>query len=227
MPGPLFASLNGLPIVKLALVLPWAGIWHADVTLDRAIGPSAGPQLLTLGDLAGTCAVVRSVDVTGARSVRVVGGTGGWRTVVPPLQYQAPTGVPVALVAADAAALVQEAPPVVGPTVAPVAGPTFVRQGGLASLVLQSLFADGWWMNMQGVVQVTPRLPTPIATPFDLLDVKGAAGVWKIASVGDILTPWVPGVTFLAPTMTSPAVANRVTHILEGGTLRTEVLTWP
>lgn len=226
MPG-LFASLNGLPIVKMALVLPWCGIWHADITLDRAIGPAAGPQILTLGDLTGTCTAVRSVDFTGARSVRVVGGTGGWRTVVPPLQYQSPTGVPVALVAADAAALVQELPPVVGPTVPPVAGPTFVRQGGLASLVLQSLFADGWWMNLAGVVQVTPRLPTPVVTPFDLLDVKGAAGVWKIASVGDLLTQWVPGATFLAPTMTAPAVANRITHILDGHSLRTEVMTWP
>lgn len=228
MPGALFASLNGIPIVKLALVLPWAGIWHADIQLDRAIGPTTAPQILTLGqDLTGVCAALRAVDFTGARSLRVVGGTGGWRTTVPPLQYQSPTGVPVALVASDAAALVQEVPPIIGPTVSPVAGPTFVRQGGAASLVLQSLFADGWWMNMQGVVQVTPRLPTPIVAPFDLLDVRGAPGIWKVASVGDILTPWVPGALFLAPTMTSPATVNRVTHVLEGGVLRTEVLTWP
>ena len=223
----LFASLNGIPIVKMAWVLPWAGIWHADVTLDRAIGPAVGPQLLTLGDLAGTCAVVRSVDFTGARSVRVVGGTGGWRTSVPPLQYQSPTGVPVALVASDAASLVLEAPPVIGPTVAPTTGPAFVRQGGSASLVFQSLFADGWWVNLAGVVQVTPRVPTPIVTPFDLLDVRGASGIYRIASQRDLLAQWVPGATFLAPTMTSPATVNRVCHILDGGTLRTEVMGWP
>ena len=82
-------------------------------------------------------------------------------------------------------------------------------------------------MNLAGVVQVTPRLPTPVVTPFDLLDVKGAAGVWTIASVGDLLTQWVPGATFLAPTMTAPAVANRVTHVLDGHSLRTEVVSWP
>jgi len=226
MPG-LFASLNGIPIVKMAWVLPWAGIWHADVMLDRAIGPATGPQILTLGDLTGTCAVVRSVDFTGARSVRVVGGTGGWRTSVAPLPYQAPTGVPVALVASDAAAQVLEVPPVIGPTVAPLTGPSFVRQGGAASLVLQSLFADGWWMNLAGVVQVTPRVPTLIATPFDLLDVRGASGIWRIASQRDVLAQWVPGATFLAPTMTAPATVNRVTHLLEGGTLRSEVMSWP
>ena len=225
---PLFASLNGLPIVKMALVLPWAGIWHADITLDRAIGPTAGPQALTLGaDLTGVCAVVRSVDFTGARSLRVVGGTGGWRTSVPPLQYQSPNGVPVALVTSDAAALVLEAPPVVGPSVAPATGPTFVRQGGAASLVLQSLFGDGWWMDLQGVVQVTPRVPVPIAAPFDLLDVRGSNGIYTVASTGDVLTPWTPGATFLAPTMTAPATINRVTHIIDGGHLRTEVMTWP
>lgn len=223
----LFASLNGIPIVKMAWVLPWAGIWHADVTLDRAIGPATGPQILTLSDLVGTCAVVRSVDFTGARSVRVVGGTGGWRTFVPPLQYQTPTGVPVAAICADAAASVLESPPVVGPTVAPLAGPSFVRQGGAASLVLQSLFADGWWMNLAGVVQVTPRVPTPIATPFDLLDVRGASGIWKIASQSDILSAWIPGSTFLGPTMTSPATVNRVTHLLENGELRSEIVSWP
>ena len=227
MPGALFASLSGIPVVTLAWVIPWAGLWHADVTLDRALGPATGPQILTLGDLVGTCAVVRSVDFTGARSVRVVAGTGGWRTTVPPLQYQSPSGVPVAMVASDAAALVQELPPVVGPTVPPLTGPTFVRQGGPASLVLQSLFADGWWANMLGVVQVTPRLPTPVVPPFDLLDVRGASGIYHVSSTGDILSPWVPGALFLAPTMTSPATVNRVTHVLRDGQLRTEIMAWP
>jgi hypothetical protein len=227
MPAPFFASLSGIPIVAMTLVIPYSGIWHADIRLDRAIGPTAGPQLLSLSDLTGACAVVRSVDFAGSRGLRVVGGTGGWRTVVPPLQYQSPTGVPVALVAGDAAALVQELPPVIGPTVSPTAGPTFVRQGGLASLVLQSLFADGWWMNMLGVVQVTPRLPTPIVAPFDWLDSRGAQGLYRIASQGDILTPWVPGAKFLGPTMTAPATVNRVTHVVEGARVRTEVSTWP
>ena len=227
MAGPFFASLSGLPIVAATVVFPWAGVWHADIRLDRAIGPSAGPQILTLSDLVMPCAVVRAIDFTGARGVRVVGGTGGWRTFVPPLQYQSPTGVPVALVASDAAALVLEVPPVIGPTVAPTTGPTFVRQGGAASLVLQSLFADGWWMNFLGVVQVTPRLPTPIVAPFDLLDANGARGIYRVASQGDILTPWVPGAKFLGPTMTSPGTVNRVTHVIEGSRVRTEILSQP
>lgn len=225
MPG-FFASLSGLPIVKMALVLPWAGIWHADITLDRAID-IAGPQILTLSDFVGTCAVVRAVDFTGARSLRVVGGTGGWRTALPPLQYQSPTGVPVAMICSDAASLVQEAPPVLGPTIPPTVGPSFLRQAGAASLVLQSLFADGWWMNPAGVVQVTPRLPTPILAPFDVLNVRGASGIYQIASRGDILSPWIPGSTFLSPTMTAPGVVNRVCHVLEDGRLHTEILSWP
>ena len=226
MPGPLFASLTGLPIVAMTLTIPYSGIWHADVRLDRAID-IAGPQLLTLSDFVGVCAVVRAVDFTGARSVRLVGGTGGWRTYVPPMQYQSPMGVPVQMIAADAAALVQELPPIIGPTVSPVTGTSFVRQGGAASLVLQSLFADGWWMNPLGVVQVTPRLPLPIVLPFDLLDLKGSSGIYIVASRGDIILPWVPGGLFLGPTMTSPGVVNRVTHKLDGGKLRTEILTWP
>ena len=229
MAGAAFASLSGMPIVAAIVVFPWAGVWHADIRLDRVPPvPPTGPQILTLSDLVMPCAVVRAVDFTGARSMRVVGGTGGWRTAVPPLQYQSPTGVPVALVASDAAALVQEVPPVIGPTVSPTTGPTFVRQGGAASLVLQSLFADGWWVNPStGVVQVTPRLPTPIVAPFDLLDASGQRGIYRVASQGDILTPWVPGAKFLGPTMTSPGTVNRVTHTVEGARVRTEIVSWP
>jgi hypothetical protein len=222
----LFASLSGLPIVAMRLVLPWSGIWHADIQLDRAIDVP-GPQLLTLSDFAGTCSVVpgHAVDFTGVRSLRAVGGQAGWRSYVPPMQYATPTGVPVAMVCSDAAALVGEVPPVVGPTVAPTVGPSFLRQGGAASLVLQSLFADGWWMDPAGVVQVTPRLPTPIVAPFDLLAVDGPCALYTVASRGDIMAPWVPGSTFLAPTMTAPAIVNRVTHELRGGKLRTLVET--
>ena len=226
MTAPLFASLSGLPIVRMALVLPFSGIWHADIMLDRAIDIT-GPQALTLSDFVGVCAIVRAVDFTGARSMRVVGGTGGWRTSVPPMQYATPTGVPVAMVCSDAAALVQELPPVIGATVAPTVGPSFLRQGGAASLVLSSLFADGWWMNPAGVVQVTPRVPTPITAPFDLLQIHGPSGIYQVASQHDLLSPWVPGATFIGPTMTSPAVVNRVTHVLEGGHLRTEVMVTP
>lgn len=226
MPGTLFASLSGLPIVAMTLVLPYSGIWHADVRLDRAIDIS-GPQILTISDFTGVCSVLRAVDFTGARSVRLIGGSGGWRTLVPPLQYQSHTGVPVSLVCLDAAAAVQEIPPVIGPTVAPTTGPTFCRQGGAASLVLQSLFGDGWWMDQTGTVQVLPRVPTPIVAPFDLLDVRGASGIYKIASYADVLSPWVPGAMFLAPTMTSPQPINRVCHIIDDGTLRTEVMISP
>lgn len=227
MPSPFFASLSGIPIVAMTLVLPYSGVWHADIRLDRAIGPTAGPQILTLSDLTMTCAVVRSVDFAGARCMRVVGGTGGWRTTIPPLQYQSPTGVPVALVSSDAAGLVQELQPIIGPTIAPVTGPTFVRQGGAASLVLQSLFGDQWWMDPTGAVQVVPRLPTPIVLPFDLLDARGPQGLYRVSSQGDILTPWVPGAVFLGPTMTSPATINRVTHTVDGRKMRTDVSAWP
>ena len=219
----MFASLTGLPVVRLALTIPFTGLWHADALLDRAIDLS-GPQVLTLSDFVGACFVVRAVDFTGARSVRLVGGTGGWRSLVPPLQYANPAGVPVVTITSDVAATVGELPPVIGPTVSPVAGPAFVRQGGAASLVLQDLFGASWWMDSTGTIQATPRVPTPIATPVDVLEVRGSSGIYRVASVGDILTPWVPGALFLSPTMTSPATINRVCHILESGVLRTEIM---
>jgi hypothetical protein len=219
----LFASLTGLPVVRLALTIPFTGIWHADVSLDRAIDLS-GPQVLTLSDFVGACSVVRAVDFTGARSVRLVGGTGGWRSIVPPLQYQNPGGVLLSAILGDVAATVGEIPPVVGPTVSPVAGPAFVRQGGAASLVLQDLFGASWWMDQTGTIQATPRLPTAILAPVDVLQVRGSSGIYRVASVGDILAPWVPGALFASVTMTAPATVNRVCHVLEDGALRTEIM---
>jgi hypothetical protein len=217
-----FAQLNGIPVTKLHLVIPALGIWHADVTLTQAIDVTA-PQLLLLAGTTWTGAVVRAVDFSGERSVRIVGGTGGWRKTVPALQYASPIGVPTVTVLADVAALVQEIPPVLDPTVPPVLGTGYVRQLGPASLVLQDLQDRGllsWWMDPFGVVQTAPRLPTPPVLPFVAEAVRGAAGWYRIATETPI--EWMPGVLFASVTVTG--TVSRVEHRVDRGHFWTEVL---
>lgn len=216
-----WATLNGVPVTRATLMLPYTGIWHADVSLDRPID-TTGPQILQIGtSSAWTGAVVRAVDFAGVRRLRMVGGTGGWRTSVPFQQYASPVGVPTVTVLADVAALVLETPPAVDPSLAPTVGTAFVRQAGLASLVLNQVCGDQWWMDSTGVVQTSIRLPTPVVTPFSIEDVDGAWGryVVQTESPGD----WAPGATFISPTVSG--TVSRTMWMVDANGLRLEILS--
>ena len=218
-----FATLSGVQVVKLHLVVPAQGIWHADATLatDDEID---GPQTLILSDSTWQCAVVRAVSFSGQREIRLVGGTGGWRKAVPALEYQSKIGVPTQTVIADAAALVQEAPPVVDASVATSVGNYYVRQRGAASLVLWDLLTAAvlgtWWMDQTGLVQTAARDTSSISSEFVAEQVAGAAGWYRIAteSPGD----WMPGRAFAGPTVNG--TVSRVEHRIARGRFWTEVM---
>ena len=220
----LFADLSGIPIVRAKLDIPLTGIWMADVKLDRAVGPAlTGPQVLTLAGSQWVCSPLRAIDFTGTREGRLVGGQGGWRTSVPALEYASPSGVPTALVLSDVAGTVREIPPVLSPTVPATLGQYWCRQAALASLVLWQILGSGWYMDPTGAVQTAPRFPTLIPSPFYATAVDGCVGRYEIAT--EFPADWVPGATFLGPTVSG--TVSRVMHILEAGSLRTEVLSSP
>jgi hypothetical protein len=219
-----WASLNGLPVHKLALVIPAVGLWHADVEVAEQID-AAGPQVLIVSGTTYTCAAYRTTDFAGTHNVRLVGGTGGWRKFVPPKQYQSPAGVPTSVVLSDVAATVQEIPPVVDPSVSPTIGPMFMRQGGSASLVLWQLLGNAWYMDPTGTIQTAPRFGVPIATPFQTIEVHGCPGVYEV--VTDNPESWVPGMTFVSPTVTTPVTVSRVMHTASGEAFKTEVMASP
>ncbi len=214
-----YADLTGVPILSCAITVPMVGIWHADVICDVTIQVS-GPQVLTIANSAWVCTPIRDISFSGRREVRLVGGQAGWRKQVPFKEYNSPGGVPTAMVLADAAAFVQEPPPVVDPTQPPTVGQAYVRQAGLASQVLQNVLGDAWYMSQQGIVQTAPRLPTPIVSPFTVMDVRGASGTYLIAT--EFLSDWVPGSLFIAPQ--AQGKINRIRHVLREHELRTEVL---
>lgn len=219
-----FASLSGLPVTRLHLIVPAAGIWHADVTLAQAID-LPGPQTLLLSGSTWIGTVVRAVDFAGQRQVRVVGGHGGWSKPIAALEYASQLGVPTATVLTDVAALVQELPPIVDPSVPAMLGNYFVRRAGAAALVLWDLVATSvlatWWMDPSGVVQTGPSSTLPILSPFVAEQVRGASGWYKI----DTESPadWMPGRMFLGPTVSGSI--SRVEHRIAKGRFWTEVLS--
>jgi hypothetical protein len=224
--GLLFASLGGVPVIRARLVVPYSGIWHADVTLDRVLpAPLVGPQILSIGGSTWNCSVVRTIDFAGIREARLVGGLGGWRRPIPaaviPTPLTSPAGVPLSAVLAVAASLAGELPvSTVGFLGSPVLGPAYAFQAGPMSLVLQDVLGDAWWMDPTGKIQTAPRLPTPILSPWTAMAVDGAGGRYEIAteSPGD----WQPGATFVGPV--ASGTVSRVAYALTGDSLRVEVM---
>jgi len=222
MPLP-FAQLGASDLYRLALTLPLTGIWHADVEMSVDVPLMPGPQALVFAGTTYACSVVRTTDFAGVRSVRLVGGTGGWRTVVPPKPYASPAGVPTQVVLADVAATVLEIPPVVAPTVPPTLGTAWTRPGDYASVTLNATLGESWWMDPTGTVQSAPRVPLPILTPFEATAVMGTAGIYEIAT--EFPADWTPGKLFVGVTVQS--TINRVMHMAQGSRLRTEVVASP
>lgn len=211
-----FASLNGTPLYRLLLVLPFSGFWHADVTLTQDIDRGA-TQALVLAGTTYTCAIVREVDWAGRLMLRLVGGRGGWRAAIGPKQYQSPLGVPGSVLLVDAAAAVGELPPDTSGAPSTV-GPGWVRQAGAASLVLQQI-VPSFWQDATGLVRTSPRPSSAVGSPFSVVHVEGAPGLVTVASESP--SDWVPGATFTSPT--ASGTVNRAMHRFDGDKLRTEV----
>lgn len=220
----LYADLSGLPVVMATLVIPYSGIWHADVRVDRAVGGAlTTPQVLTLAGTTWACTPIRAVAFSGSIHYRLVGGTAGWRSTVPFMPYFSPSGVPTSMVTTDVAGVAREIPPIIDPTIPPTVGTYFCRQAGPASLVLNQVLGDRWWMDPTGTVQTIPRPPTLVASPFDAIDAAGEMGRYIIAT--EFPLQWLPGATFLGPTVSG--TVSRVVFELKSGTFRTEVLSSP
>jgi hypothetical protein len=211
-----YASINGATIVKGQVSIPAWGIWHADLWLDHAFVVGS-PATLVIADLSATCTVVRSVDWTGQRGVRVVGGYGGWRQVVAPQQYDNPAGITVSTVVGDTATAVGER--VVIATDAQL-GVQWIRARGAASEVLDEIAPDAWWMGLDGVTHLGPRDLSAITGVFTATWVDQPANVVRIATENP--AEWLPGKTYAGPQV--QGTIDRVQHWIDAGKFRTEVV---
>jgi len=211
-----YASINGVTVVRGNVSIPAWGIWHADLWCDRAI-PITSPASLVIADLTATCTVVRSVDWTGQRGVRVVGGYGGWRRAVTGQQYSNPAGLNASTVISDTATTVGEQ--VVIATDRQI-GTQWLREAAAASDVLQSIAPGAWWMGLDGVTHVGPREAGAIVGVFTATWVDQPGNVVRIATENP--AEWLPGKTYASPQV--QGTIDRVQHWIDAGKFRTEVV---
>ena len=161
---------GGIRVVSARLLLPYRGVWMADLQLDpeiAALAPSSGPvQLVVLGAAGPVATLLGTVDKRGTGgfssifSLRVVGGGGGWDQAVAPQHYHNDAGVISTEVYSTTGVLVGEK---VANAVPQPLGVDFWRSGGRASQVLDA--EPSWWVDpTTGVTTIGPR-PPAIADP--------------------------------------------------------------
>ncbi|MDQ2782604.1 MAG: hypothetical protein M3Y26_08755, partial [Actinomycetota bacterium] len=153
--------LNGLSATTVRLMIPYLGVWTADVDFDLEVVPTppAGPAVLTIG----TTVLVGFVDPDGSGKfgakgrARVIGGFGGWHKVLPAQHFTNDAGVLSTAVLVATGALVGEK---VVQAIPSILGLHYTRVAGAASRVLAGL---DWYVDtLTGVTMVGPRLPIPV-----------------------------------------------------------------
>jgi hypothetical protein len=81
------ATLNGVPVLEAAVMLPKAGVWHAQVQTD---GPTAlGASVLAIGGVGFLGMAMRGGEYGGRAGVRLIGGAAGLSRPVVPAHYRA------------------------------------------------------------------------------------------------------------------------------------------
>lgn len=184
-------TLNGLTVLSVRLIFPWRGAWVADVVYtapDVTTLVSAGPATLIIGDttFSGVFDPRASGTFVNRAIARIVGGKGGWDTILPAQHFNNPSGALLStLVYAATGALVGEV--VTDPTPQSF-GKDFARTSGAASRV----FGDkDWFVDPLGTTYVASWPSSPLDPTAVIADY--APSEKRVTVYGD--SPIFPGTT--------------------------------
>ena len=217
-----YASLNGLQAVKASLTLAYYGIAVADVDLAQT-GTISSPCSLVIGNLTCSMTVFRENTFAGVRSLRLVGGAGGWRKLVPAQAYANPIGIRLSTVMGDVCSLVGETINIPKANDA-IIGTNFVRENAQAQRMLRQLVGTLWWMDLTGTTQIVPRPTTRIQSSFLAGTYTPGAGRLTVSTEDPI--SWQPGNTFVDANFQNTLTISSATFSSDSkGAMRVEVLT--
>lgn len=215
----MFASIAGSQLLHARITIPQFGIWHGDAILDGDTSVT-GDVSVILGDLTLAGHAFRSGPFVGRRKVRLVGGHGGWSTLVPAQAYYDPSGIPVSHVLGDVASACGETL-----TLAADSRPwtRYVREAMPGARALNQIIGQTWWIDTDGSTKNAARSTKAISSSFQIEKFDGAKGLFTIAV--DVIGDWMPGNTFIAPTISETQTISSATLILDGTRARFEITT--
>lgn len=209
-------SLNGTPLQKADLLVERAGVWEGKATtagvLDLPVGSAV---VLEIGDMSGPKAwkgyVVAGGTFPGASTstYTLAGGAAGWSRVVSAKGYQVPTGVSLAMVAAQLAAAAGEKIDLAGQD--KILGDHWTRPAGPASVALSALFpleTGGWRVDPDGFARPGARPPAPVPPSVRLLveDQRRGDRWARLALPDDAVSAALPGAIITADNLAAPIV---------------------
>jgi hypothetical protein len=182
------------PASRARLQIPAYGLPFADVELTEP-ATLVGLQSLSIGGVTQACTVIAGGPFEGKARYRLVGGFGGWGTMLhgpddQGLAYDDDDGVKMSRVLQDIAA---ECGETLGKLPTTRLGPHFARPVMPAYQVLNELAPRGWYIDDAGVTQFGTRPETTYTGDGTRVRIDQAVGVIELAL--DELDPaLVPGV---------------------------------
>lgn len=215
-----FCNLDGNTILEATLVVPNVGPWYAAIVFEGAPDVS-GAVVLNIGPLQlhGVIDVRNNGVFAEQRRSRVVGGGGGWGSLLPALHYHNDSGVRSLSIAQDAARLAGEEIGTFNPAATQV-GIDYVRQAGLASRVLEDVIGGvPWHVGFDGKTNVGARSSsTPDVESYEVLENDPRV---NLATLGvDDLSAIQIGATLSRPPLVEPVQVHEIEVLVESSRLR-------
>lgn len=213
-----YVTANGVSVMTGQVTLPRYGRWVADLVLVAATDLDDAVTVI-VGNMTLVGTHFRSIAYGGSRSVRVVAGHGGWDKMLPAKAYKPLSEVRYSTVAIDAAVECGERM-VVDAGVDFVLGSSYVRRADLASAILTR--GPSWYVDLAAITRAGARASKPVISRYEVTGVEGSSG--KITVATEDPASWQPENTFTPPILGTRQTIQSVTHMIDGGTVRTEVL---
>lgn len=176
-------TVAGKQAVRARIVVPAVGPWYADVELAGDDVVAGGAEIAINGKVFfGTVDATASGAYGNVRTLRIVGGAGGWARVLPPRHYHSDARLRGRTIADQAAqecgeTIVEYAPQ------SDTLGIDYVRQLGAASRALEHVIGTAaWWVGYDGDTRVGSRMG-PAAKPGSI-DVLSYDPATRTAEIG-------------------------------------------
>lgn len=214
-----YANVNGSRVVSADITIPYVGLWSARVVIATQAAPP--PRCtLTIADMTLSGAVYLTDQFAGLQAATLVGGSGGWGSLLPAVKYESPAGVLASLVLSDAASSCGERVVLASDF---TIGNFYTREAGPASNALRILAGALWWVDPSGATQCgTTRGASPITSAFTLIDFDPAIGKLTVATENP--SDWMPGRTVATPLLSTRTLSLVEHHLTNEGEYTIEAL---